>query len=100
MTYSAHYLNDRQSREEIIKAIGEGEVIARKVWYHEGRKQIHEITDNAIIRCYNPYTGKLITKLIARPNQIRRYYPNGYSEAIAKAIEIAYEHQVKGYNEM
>lgn len=98
MTYSKHYTEDRKAREEIIKTIGEGQDIAKVVWYHEGRKQIHVITDNGIVKVYNAYTGLLITKLIARPNQIKRYFRNGYNATIKAVIEIAYEHQVQGLN--
>ena len=100
MKYTKHYTNDRQAREAVIQAIGEGKVIDRITVDYHGRTQVHEITDNAIIRCTDANTNELITKLIARPNQIRRYYPNGYSKAIAEAIKKAYEHQLQGLNEM
>ena len=99
MTNSRHWDCERQIREEIIRRIGQGNEIARVEYFHNGRRQIHIITDNAIILCYNP-NGMLITKLIARPNQIRRYFPNGYDNKIAKVIEIAYQHQLQGLNKM
>ena len=99
MTTSKHYNYDRKIREEIIRRIGEGKPIVRVPWTHEGRLQFHVVTDNAIVLVYNP-NGMLITKLIARPNQIRRYFPKGYDKKIAEIIEIAYKHQLAGYNEM
>ena len=57
--------------------------------------EIHEITDTAIINIYNKRSHKLVTKLIARPGQIRRYY-NG--NAPQEILEKAFENMKKGYN--
>lgn len=99
MTTTLHFSRDRQSRENLIKQIGEGKVI-KTVELDKGHPngpEIHKITDNAIVVIYNKRTGKLITKLIARPNQIRRYYEEG--KAPKELIKKAKEHQRKGYNE-
>jgi hypothetical protein len=45
---------------------------------------------------YNVNSGKLVTKLIARPGQIRRYFAEG--EAPAEIIEAAYQHTAKHLN--
>ncbi len=77
---SRHYQNDRRGREERIKKnIGYGIVIARFLVDrgHANGAEIHELTDTAIINIYNERTHKLVTKLIARPGQIRRYYKDG-----------------------
>lgn len=77
---SRHYRQERYIRENRIKRyIGYGTVIASFLVDrgHANGPEIHEITDTAIINVYNERTHKLITKLIARPGQIRRYYEDG-----------------------
>ena len=73
---SRHYGKDRKQREEIIKnIIGEGHVI-RTMEVDKGHKngtEIHKLTDTGIIEVYNKATGKLITKLIARCGQAKRF---------------------------
>lgn len=88
---SAHYRNDRLIREKVIKAIGEGNIVKAVRWDrgHPNGAEIHKVTDTGIIIIYNERTGKLVTKIIARPNQIRRYWRDGNApkEIINKAIE-------------
>ena len=98
MTTCKHYMNDRQYREQLIKFLGQGKVIGtfyldRGHWHGLER---HELTDNGIIIIYNNTTGELLTKLIARPAQIKRYYPNG--DYPRKVVQIAREHTEAGYN--
>ena len=96
---SRHWEQDREAREQIINEIGIGEVVKTVVVDkgHRNGPEVHEITSTAIIVIYNQRTHKMITKLIARPNQIRRYYredeivPNGL-------IQLARDHQRRGYN--
>lgn len=90
---SKHYMNDRKAREEAIKKIGNGNVIKEAVVDkgHKNGPEIHKVSDTGIITIYNQRTGKMITKLIARPGQIRRYFEN---ETIpAGLIELARQHQ-------
>ena len=92
---SEHYRTDRQEREEIIRQIGQGNVIGEYTIDkgHKNGPELHKVTDTAIILIYNKRTGKLITKLIARPNQITRY---GITNTAI--INLAKEHQKMGYN--
>ena len=96
---SIHFTRDRRDRENLIKEIGSGKVVKRVVIDrgHRNGPEIHEITDNAIVNIYNQRTGKLITKLIARPNQIKRYYEEG--KAPKEILDKAHDHMKKGYNE-
>lgn len=97
---SKHYRIDRQKREEIIHQIGMGNVVASFVVDrgHENGAERHEITTTGIIVIYNNRTNKMITKLIARPGQIRRYYRNG--NAPRYLIQKAIDNTVKNhYNE-
>lgn len=87
---SNHYTEERKYREENIKKIGEGKVIDSFIIDkgHRNGPEIHEITDTAIINIYNKRTKKLITRLIARPGQIKRYYNgNAPKEVVNKAFE-------------
>lgn len=96
---SFHFSRDRQDREVLIKQIGEGKIIKTVVIDkgHPNGPEIHKVTNNAIVLIYNQRTGKLITKLIARPNQIRRYYKEG--KAPKEVLDKAFFHMKKGYNE-
>ncbi len=97
MTYSRHYAQDRKDRENRIQKIGEGTIIKTVVvdrGHHNG-PEIHEISDTGIITVFNKRTHKLITKMIARPGQIKRYF----TKAPKKLLDIAYYNSyVLGYN--
>lgn len=97
---SNHYITDRQARENLIKEIGYGKVIKSVVVdrNHPNGPEIHEISDTGIITIYNQRTHKMITKLIARPGQIKRYYNE--NEIVPKwLLKLAREHQLKEYNQ-
>ena len=96
---SKHYNRDRIRREKLIQEIGLGKAIAT-VEIDRGHKdgaELHTITTTGIIIIRNAKTKKLVTKLIARPNQIRRYGLKE-TEVIKKAIAVAMIHQKLGYN--
>lgn len=88
---SKHYRNDRKERERIINMIGTGKTVDSFIVDrgHKNGAERHEITNTGIIIIYNNRTNKMITKLIARPGQIRRYYKEGKApqELIKKAID-------------
>lgn len=73
---SKHYREDRERREAVIQEIGLGTVIKTVTIDrgHEKGPEDHEITSTGIILVYNHRTRKMVTKLIARPAQLRRYY--------------------------
>lgn len=95
---SIHYCEDRQTRESNIRRIGQGRVVDKFVVDrgHKNGAELHCITENAIILVYNQRTMKLVTKMIARPGQIRRYYENG--DAPEYIIKAAREHVKQGLN--
>ncbi len=95
---SKHYMTDRQKREAIIEMIGKGTEIKRVVLDkgHKNGAEIHVISSTGIVTIYNQRTKKLITKLIARPGQIKRYWKN--EEAPEELIQIARQHQKMNYN--
>ena len=91
---SRHYAHDRRDRENRIRLIGEGNTIKVAVVDkgHRNGPEIHMLSDTGIITILNQRTGKLITKLIARPGQIRRYYESE-NRIPAGLLDLAYEHQ-------
>ncbi len=92
---SKHYTDDRKIREELIQRIGLGKEIGtfRVDKGHPNGAELHTVTDTGIIIIRNERTHKMVTKLIARPNQIKRY---GIKDK--NLIEIARKHQILGYN--
>lgn len=96
---SNHYITDRQARENLIKEIGYGKTIKSVTIdrHHPNGPEIHEISDTGIITIYNKRTHKMITKLIARPGQIKRYY-NENEEIPVELLKLAREHQQMAYN--
>jgi len=99
MTQSRHYTEDRQTREELIRQIGTGKPVATFTVDkgHRNGPELHTITTTGIIIIRNKRTNKMITKLIARPGQVRRYFTN-ITEEVQKIINIAREHQMMNYN--
>lgn len=95
---SKHWRADRQKRNQIIAKIGMGQVIKEVVIDrgHKNGPEIHKITSTGLIVIYNKYTGIMVTILIARPNQIKRYYAE--NEAPQDILKLALEHMRAGYN--
>lgn len=95
---SFHYCTERSLRETVIRAIGRGKIVkvCKVDRGHPDGPEIHKITDTGIIIIENAYTHKLVTKLIARPGQLRRYFKNGHVPYYL--FKQAKEHQQKGYN--
>ena len=102
---SFHYKNHRHNRENFIEQhlcddgiMVDGFIVNRK---HKNGLEMHSITDKGIIIIHNFDSGKLITKLIARENQIKRYYelsgrkpPPEYDNI----LNLARLHEKLGYN--
>jgi len=96
---SKHWIEDRKEREKAIKQIGVGHAVKEVEIdrHHRNGPEIHQISDTGIITILNKRTKKMITQLIARPGQIRRYYKE--NETIpAGLIEIARQHQKMALN--
>lgn len=95
---SKHWEEERKNREELIRAIGIGEVVDSFIVDkgHKNGPERHEITNTGIIIVYNNRTNKMVTKLIARVGQIKRYYKDG--NAPKELIKIARKHTELGYN--
>lgn len=89
MTVSRHYTEDRTERQMVIDCIGEGTVVYTTLQYDEqrGRTYRYEITDNAILIVKDERNTKIITKMIARPSRIRRYWADAPQEIIMIAVK-------------
>ena len=101
-----HYKNKRCNREKFINEhLGDGHIVDEFVVDkgHPNGAERHCITSNAIIIIYNVISGKLVTKLLARPQQIIRYYESTgrrHPPEYNNILELARQHQCLGYNHM
>lgn len=93
-----HYEFERQSREALIKQIGIGKIVKSVVIDrgHKNGPEVHAISETGIVMIFNKRSKQLITKLIARPAQIKRYYEE--EKAPTWLLAIAKQHQTLGYN--
>ena len=99
---SKHYNKKRYKRQRLINRYinGDGHVIDSFEIDkgHKNGKEIHSITDTGLIIISNKETGKIVTKLIARPNQIKRYYKNSNKNPPQCVMVLAEWHMSLGYN--
>lgn len=99
---SKHYNRERGSRQHIIDKYtnGDGNVIDSFIVDkgHKDGVEIHSITDTGLIIIHNKESGKLVTKLIARPEQIKRYYKNLDKHPPKWLLSLAEWHKSLGYN--
>lgn len=103
METSNHYKKSRNDREKLIQKVvgGDGDVIDtfEVDKGHKDGMELHSITNTGLIIIHNKETGKLVTKLIARPEQIRRYYKNSKKSPPQWLIDLATWHNDLHYNE-
>ena len=104
---SNHYKNKRSKREEFISKYCNGDGIIVDGFIvdkgHPKGAEVHSITENGIIIVHNYSSGKLVTKLLARPHQIMRYYKatgREYPPELEHILELARLHNILGYNEI
>ena len=99
MGNSFHYQMDRKRREALIQEIGVG-ITVKTVEVDRGHRngpEIHMVSSTGIISIYNRDNKKLVTKLIARPGQIRRYWTEE-EQPPKYLLDIAKQHQRAGWN--
>lgn len=99
-TTTNHFQSDRTERHATIQAIGCGKIIStfEVDRGHRNGLEIHQITDNGMIIIYNKHSHKLITELIARPNQIIRYYFDSNTAIPYEVLILAQQHEQAHYN--
>ena len=102
---SNHYKKQRYNREKFIGEYinGDGRMVDGFVVDkgHKDGLEVHSITENGIIVIHNLKSGKLITKLCARPQQIKRYYESTGREPppdYENILKLARLHSSLGYN--
>lgn len=96
---SKHWKEERAERERLInEVIGIGKAVKETIIDkgHKNGAERHVLTNTGIIIVYNAKSGKMVTKLIARVGQIKRYYKDG--NAPKELIKIARKHTELGYN--
>lgn len=103
MEKSIHYTNDRVKREEKIMELGQGKKLAsfrvRCPQKHYPQDwEVQTVTTNGIIIIKNAYSGRLVTKIIARCEQIERLYRAVGKTAPVETLEKARVHERLGYN--
>jgi hypothetical protein len=94
MTTSKHYMEDRKAREAKIQQIGCGKIVSYMVVDkgHRNGPEVHMLSTTGIVTIFNQRSGKMITRLIARPAQVKRF-PHWTDEI----VEIARAHAREGY---
>lgn len=102
---SNHYKNQRYKREKFINKhfhsdgyIIDGFIVDKG---HKNGAEVHSLTDNGVIIIHNLESGALVTKLIAREQQIKRYYENTNREKPPEyegLLALARWHESLGYN--
>lgn len=103
MVKTVHFKEDRKARENILEELKapilsvNGKLCIFIVDKgHKNGKEIHVITENAVIHIYNYNSKKYVTGLIARPAQLTRYGVDIPKEVIKKA----WIHVSMHYNEI
>lgn len=91
-----HLTEERQHRLAFINKLG-GKVVASFIVdkNHVNGLEVHTILDSGVVAIGNNTSKKLITHLIARPEQLRRY---GITDTVL--LKKALEHQLLGYNNL
>ena len=103
---SRHYQAKRNERERFIdEHFRDGYVVDEFIVDrgHPHGAERHCITSDGVIIVYNANSGKLCTKLLARPQQIKRYYENSGRQPPSEyenILKLAREHNILGYNEL
>lgn len=71
-----HYMYERENRKSLVDNLPRGMLLQSFYVdrYHKHGAEIHYVFSNGVVVIVNAKTKKLITKLIARPHQVHRYY--------------------------
>lgn len=99
------HLSQRNDRLEKIRTlIGYGNEVCEntKDRHHPNGPERFVLTDTGIIKCYNARTGRHITDLIARTNQIRDRLEGAFLALPfplrKKITDLADMHEARGWN--
>lgn len=101
---TSHLVDDRGSRVKFVENnIEEGKYITSFIvdTLHPNGNEIHHIFDNGVVKIENERTRRFITLLIARPQQLYRYWDGlnkQFPQRYYYVIEKARKHQQNGFN--
>lgn len=99
---SKHYKSKRCGREKFIDRClhGDGRVIDSFIVDkgHKNGLERHCVTENGVIIIYNAVSNKLVTKLVARENQVKRLYCNSGREPPSWLLNLCRWHESLNYN--
>lgn len=90
----AHFRLDRRERLDRIRhSVGFGHVVRQCLvdTGHPAGCEIHALTDTGVVVVVNARSHRLVTMLVARPAQVRRYYEPFGEEVPKELIGRAYE---------
>lgn len=81
----------RERRERIVRIqreIGFGRIVRQCLvdTGHRAGLEVHVLTSTGIVLVLNARSGKLVTVLVARPGQVRRYY-EPFGEEVPEELE-------------
>lgn len=99
MCESYHYSKDRQEREKVIRdLIGYGNVVKTVTMSNANnpRPAVYQVSDTGVVTVMDVAMTYVITKMVASPTQLRRYFPHG--KVPLKVWKSAVENVKKGYN--
>lgn len=103
---SKHYECQRSRREKFIdEHFCNGYIVDEFIVNrgHPHGAERHCIINNGVVIIYNLASGKLITKILARPQQIKRYYESTKKKPPLEyedILKLAREHSILGYNNL
>lgn len=102
MSISIHYAQERNNRELVAESIGEGYIVDTFVVDkgHTNGLEVHQVTSTGLVLIFNRRTRKLVTKLVARPEQIMRYYFETNCVLPMSVLILAQEHEKLHYNQV
>lgn len=102
---SKHLFYDRQERDSFVHKYNLTNRNIINVFCvnkgHEHGIELHAIYKSGIIKIINPVTRKVITYLVARPRQIKRYYEKcglKIGNKLNQVLAIAHNHKLQGLN--
>lgn len=98
--HSNHFHNDRMKRYRKILSLEKFPVINESFLVdngHEKGKEIHCVSMHGIVYIYNYNSRKLITMILARPNQIKRLYDSVGKNVPAEILQEAKKNNIRKY---
>lgn len=91
---TGHFHDERMSRAvRVTRLVGLGHPIRQCLvdTGHRNGLEVHVLTDTGLVFVYNHESKELVTVLIARPGQVKRYYEPFGEDAPKELIARAYE---------